>query len=136
MPQEHRTRTGSGITRPAQGPVATQVEGNIETFLSDALAIFVEAQQSETIPDMVRRRAKLLMLDAIGIAYASTRFEFAHKALNALSGLGSGDTDVIGMAVQLGMGDVVLMNGILVHGLDSRRQAWWEPLPVRYSPGA
>lgn len=118
MPQEHRTRTGSGITKPVQGPAVTRAEGDIETLLSDALAIFVEEQRSDTIPDKVRHRAKLLMLDAIGIAYASTRFEFARKALNGLSDLGSGDADVIGMPVQLGVRDAVLMNGILVHGLD------------------
>lgn len=96
----------------------TEVKGGVEAPLSDALARFVEEQRFETIPDMVRHRAKLLILDAIGVAYASSQFEFARNALNGLGDLAAGDADVIGMPVRLGVRDAVLMNGILVHGLD------------------
>jgi 2-methylcitrate dehydratase PrpD len=87
-------------------------------LISAALADFVSRETCDTIPPAVRHRAKLLMLDAIGVAFASTRFDFARRALAALTSLGSGDTPVIGMGVKLGLRDAVLLNGILVHGLD------------------
>lgn len=87
-------------------------------LLSDSLAAFVAEHDCRKVPDTVRERAKLLMLDAIGIAFASSRLEFAHKTLTALSGLGAGDANVIGMPARLSLRDAVLMNGILVHGLD------------------
>lgn len=90
----------------------------MEQRLSDTFATFVVTQQWKSIPKAVRTRAKLLMLDAIGNAYAATRFEFAHKALTALHGLSSGDAQVIGMPATLALRDAILMNGMLVHGLD------------------
>ena len=87
-------------------------------LISATLADFVSRQTYDAIPQPVRHRAKLLMLDAIGVAFASGRFDFARRALAALTSLGSGDTPVIGMGVKLGLRDAVLLNGILVHGLD------------------
>jgi 2-methylcitrate dehydratase PrpD len=87
-------------------------------LLSDSMAAFVVEKDYDSIPEAVRRWAKLLILDTIGNAYASTRYEFAHKALSALSGLGSGNATVIGMPVRLALRDAVLMNGTLAHGLD------------------
>ena len=89
-----------------------------KTLLADVLGRFVAEQRFEAIPQPVLRRAKLLMLDAVGIAFASTRYEFAHRTLTALAGMGSGDADVIGMPKRLALRDAVLMNGVLVHGLD------------------
>ena len=86
--------------------------------LSDIFAGFVATQDGKAIPQEVRNSAKLLMLDAIGNAYAATRFEFAHKGLTALQGLSSGDARVIGMPARLALRDAILMNGMLVHGLD------------------
>jgi len=89
-----------------------------KTLLSETLAGFVTRQGFDAIPPEVRHRAKLLMLDAIGIAFASGRFEFARRTLQALSALGGGETPVIGMGAKLGLRDATLLNGILVHGLD------------------
>ena len=67
----------------------------------------------------MRERAKHLMLDATGIAYASGRYDFAHKALTAIAGLGGdGQVPVIGLPLRLPPRDAALVNGILVHGLD------------------
>ena len=67
----------------------------------------------------VRERAKHLMLDATGIAYASGRYDFAHKAMTAIAGLGGeGSVPVIGLPARLPPRDAALINGILVHGLD------------------
>jgi len=67
----------------------------------------------------VLERARHLMLDATGIALASSRWDFAHQSLTAIRGLaGAGECSVIGMPDTLPLRDAVMMNGILVHGLD------------------
>ena len=67
----------------------------------------------------MRERAKHLILDATGIALASGRYDFAHKAATAISGLGGeGRVPVIGLPLRLPPRDAALLNGILVHGLD------------------
>ena len=87
-------------------------------LISDVLAEFVLDATLDRIPPQVQRWCKLLMLDAIGNAYASSRFEFAQRALSALQGMGTGDSCVIGSDTRLGPRDAVLMNGTLIHGLD------------------
>ena len=73
----------------------------------------------EDIPDAVREQARYILLDAIGIAFASTGFEFAQRAYCALGGLdGDAGGTVIGMPGRLALRDAVLMNSVLVHGLD------------------
>lgn len=88
-------------------------------LISTVLADFAAGLEYEAIPASVRERAKHLMLDATGIALASTGWDFAHKTLTAMQGLGgAGDTSVIGFPARLPVRDAVLVNGILVHGLD------------------
>lgn len=96
-----------------KGQVMTATE-----TVSAKIARFGAALEAQAIPETVRTRAKLLMLDAIGTALASGRFPFARAALDALSTLGAGESLVIGMQAQLALRDAVMMNGILVHGLD------------------
>ena len=63
--------------------------------------------------------AKEHLLDALGIAIASSGFEFGKIALKGVRGLGEG-----GQATAIGTGDLLpassaaLLNGILAHGLD------------------
>lgn len=104
-------------------PAATGTGAKPERVKGDrvaaALAHFAAELSYEGIPERVRTRAKHLMLDATGIALASTRWDFAHKTLTAVQGLaGSGDITVIGMPARLPLRDAVLLNGALVHGLD------------------
>ena len=87
-------------------------------LIAETLAQFVHQLRYEDIPLSVRERAKELMLDAIGIAFASTKFEFADKALAGLSFFGSASRAVIGMPAKLALRDAVVMNGVLIHGLD------------------
>jgi len=89
-----------------------------ETQLSFALATFVVGTPAEAIPADVQTFVKHLILDAVGNAYASTRYEFANRALTALQGLDEGQATVIGMPACLTVRDSALMNGILIHGLD------------------
>jgi len=88
-------------------------------LISETLAGFAHGLAPAAIPAQVRERAKHLMLDATGIAYASGRYDFAHKAMTAIAGLGGeGSVPVIGMPARLPPRDAALINGILVHGLD------------------
>ncbi len=86
--------------------------------ISETLARFVHQLRYEDIPAPVRERAKDLMLDATGIAFASTQFEFADKALAGLQFFGGGARTVIGMPAKLALRDAAVMNGVLIHGLD------------------
>lgn len=72
----------------------------------------------EDVPDHVVDRALLHILDCVGLAYASSNYDFAKQALAAVSEFGAGDTPVIGHSVRLSPRDAALLNGILVHGLD------------------
>src|SRR6186713_3225020 len=90
--------------------------------IAQTLAQFAADFSFDAIPQIVRERAKHLMLDALGIAYASTRFDFAQHSFAALaeltSGEGAGNSSVLGFSARLPLRDAVLLNGILVHGLD------------------
>ena len=97
---------------------AVDAEAN-DRLISETLARFAHDLAPASIPSEVRERARHLMLDATGIAFASGRYEFAHKALTAIAGLGGeGSVPVIGMPARLSPRDAALVNGILVHGLD------------------
>lgn len=86
--------------------------------ISETLSEFVARFDGRQMPADAKERAKLLMLDAIGIAFASSRFDFAHRSLLALQEFGAGDSDLIGMSPRLNLRDAAMLNGILVHGLD------------------
>lgn len=88
-------------------------------LVAETLARFTAGLSFQQIPPAVVARAKHLMLDAVGIALASTGFDFAHRTLTAMRGLaGEGDTPVIGFPALLPMRDAALVNGVLIHGLD------------------
>jgi 2-methylcitrate dehydratase PrpD len=88
-------------------------------LVSERLAHFAAALICERIPAAVLKRAKHLMLDAVGIALASTGFDFAHRTLSALRALsGAGEVPVIGFAECLPLRDAALLDGVLIHGLD------------------
>ncbi|WP_418319916.1 MmgE/PrpD family protein [Piscinibacter sakaiensis] len=81
---------------------------------------FVATLDVRQIPADVLERARHLILDAVGIAHASAHYDFAHRSLSAMTELsaGAGDTPVIGLTSRLTMRDAMLVNGILIHGLD------------------
>jgi 2-methylcitrate dehydratase PrpD len=106
----------SMVISPGATPEATARGATI----AQTLAQFASSLRSEDIPSPVLERAKYLILDSIGIAHASTHYDFAHRALSAVTELsaGLGDMPVIGLPHRLLPRDAMLMNGILVHGLD------------------
>ncbi|MCE2510471.1 MAG: MmgE/PrpD family protein [Alphaproteobacteria bacterium] len=87
--------------------------------LSETLGEFAASFRDEDVPPDVRTRAKALILDAVGIALASNRFDFAERAFQGLSALSShGGAAVIGRKERLPPRDAAVMNGLLIHGLD------------------
>ncbi|MDX5361567.1 MAG: MmgE/PrpD family protein [Alphaproteobacteria bacterium] len=87
--------------------------------IREALAAFAAQTDHAGIPAEVRTRAMHHMLDAAGIALASTRYDFALRTLTALRGLGGeGPVPVIGMPAHLPPRDAAMVNGLLCHGLD------------------
>lgn len=89
------------------------------TAISEQLAAFAAGFDRQTIPATVRERARLLMLDSLGIAFASRGYDFADKAMAAIRELNEGGNSmVIGTTEKLDVRNAILMNGILVHGLD------------------
>ena len=86
--------------------------------LSEKLARFVGALDYDAIPERLRNKARLHLLDAVGVALASSRFEFAERAYAGLRRFGAGEHQVIGMHGELSLRDAICMNGILVHGIE------------------
>ncbi len=87
--------------------------------IAATLASFATNVQFEQVPGNVAERAKLHILDCLGIGLASSGFEFGQRTINAVSGLaGPGDYPVIGTFIRLPIRDAVLVNGTLIHGLD------------------
>jgi 2-methylcitrate dehydratase PrpD len=86
--------------------------------IAESLAEFVTGLDYASIPAAVRTQAKLHLLDSVGIALASAGLDFARKACAGLAALGRGEYAVIGLPARLALRDSVLMNGMLVHGLE------------------
>jgi len=75
------------------------------------------------VPAPVVHRAKLHILDALGLGLASTAQEYGKRTLAGVAAMseaegGSGSCSVIGRAERLGLRDAALVNGVLIHGLD------------------
>jgi 2-methylcitrate dehydratase PrpD len=86
--------------------------------ISRCLAELAATTTFAGLPAAVVAQAKLLMLDAIGNAFASTAFPFAADAAAAVRALARGDVPVIGLDVRASARDAALLDGVLVHGLD------------------
>lgn len=96
---------------------------NIESpqgLLTQQISAYAAAFSVSDIPHEVRARARHLMLDATGIAFASTAYDFARITLSALQELSAGaaDVPVIGTRTRLAARDAAMMNALLMHGLD------------------
>jgi 2-methylcitrate dehydratase PrpD len=90
-----------------------------EAPITERLAAFALGLRHAEIPAEVRTRAAHHMLDAAGIALASTKYPFAEPVLRGLKALGdTGDVPVFGYPDRLSPRDAATMNGYLCHGLD------------------
>ena len=98
---------------------ASEIAAAAQATISQTLAGFAANLRFEEIPAAVIERAKLHILDCIGIGFASGGFEFGQRTINAMVALGeSGPYPVLGTALGLPLRDAVLANGTLIHGLD------------------
>jgi 2-methylcitrate dehydratase PrpD len=87
--------------------------------LSRALARFAAALHWTDVPDAVRQRAKLHILDALGLGLASNTYEYGQRSFAGVRALGAvGPCSVLGRPERLEVRDAALINGILIHGLD------------------
>jgi 2-methylcitrate dehydratase PrpD len=65
------------------------------------------------------QRAKLHILDALGLGLASNAYDYGKKSVEGVAAMGPGGTcSVIGRTERMEMRDAALANGILIHGLD------------------
>jgi len=87
--------------------------------IAEALAEFAAGLAMPDVPPPVGQRAKYLVLDALGCAFAACREPFAARIAAPVARLaGAGTRGVIGMELRLPLRDAALLNGMLVHGLD------------------
>ena len=83
------------------------------------LAEFAAGLRFEDVPAPVIERAKLLILDSLGVGLAANAYNFAGTSLKGIAALGgTGSSTVIGRNERLPLRDAALANGILIHGLD------------------
>ena len=88
---------------------------------SRTLARFAAGLSPDAIPAAVLERAKLHVLDALGVGLASCAYEYGRRAVSGGVALGSGKDgacSVLGRSERLDVRDAALVNGILIHGLD------------------
>lgn len=85
---------------------------------SAAIAAFAANTRYEDIPADVLERARIHILDGLGLAVASGRFPFAAPVLAAVRELGDGPCTVIGTTRKATLRDAAMANGVLIHGLD------------------
>ncbi|MEC9248680.1 MAG: MmgE/PrpD family protein [Pseudomonadota bacterium] len=90
-----------------------------EKSVSESISEFVHNFPSNNIPNKIVEHAKLCILDAVGIAFASRTYDFSKSVLQTMSELGGGgNSPVIGQAETLPLRDAVFCNAALIHGLD------------------
>jgi 2-methylcitrate dehydratase PrpD len=98
--------------------VDKSIHADRHEVISDQLAAFALNLSFGAIPEKILERSKYLMLDAVGIAYASHGFPFAGATMAGMASVGAGDSPVIGFGRKLSPRDAALVNGVLAHGLD------------------
>ncbi len=88
--------------------------------IAATLARFMANLSLAHVPEPVAVRARHLIVDAVGIAFASGQFDFARRTLAAMRSVaeGGGESVVIGFPDRLPFRDAAIVNGVLVHGLD------------------
>ena len=109
----------NAITQNAVMPTDAGTIADLAADPARALAAFTAGLQLQDIPAAVRARAAHHVLDAVGIAHASSRYDFAHRTLTAIRGLaGEGAVPLFGLPGRLPPRDAAIVNGLLCHGLD------------------
>ena len=86
---------------------------------SQAIAKFIGGLKLEEVPKEVVDKAKLVILDTLGIALASSTMDFGRMVVNVAQKLGGAPSSrLIGSPIKVVAANAVLANGTLAHGLD------------------
>lgn len=86
---------------------------------SRAIATFIRGLKFDDIPGQVVEKAKLIILDTVGVALASSSMDFGRMVLSVAQKLGGpSESRLIGTPVKVASANAVLANGTLAHGLD------------------
>ncbi len=86
---------------------------------SKKIAQFVRGLRLAKVPAPVIAKAKLVLLDTLGIALASSTMDFGQMAMRVARSLGgAAESRVIGSAEKIAAANAILANGTLAHGLD------------------
>lgn len=89
------------------------------TTLASHIARFAEQTTASNLPSAVLEKARLHLMDTLGLALASHTQDFSGPSLAGVKAVGSaGPCTVIGTKDGLTHRDAALANGILMHGLD------------------
>ena len=106
--------SASASTFETRERAAAPVRTEAETFADFALRLDLAA-----VPPAVVALAKEHLLDVLGIALASSTWDFGRAALQGVLGLGEGgQATAIGSGAKLPAASAALVNGVLAHGLD------------------
>ena len=86
---------------------------------SQAIGRFVRALSLSDIPEAVFDKAKLVLLDTLGVALASSTMDFGAMVTRVAQALGgTPDSRLVGSDSKVAAANAVLANGTLAHGLD------------------
>ncbi|HXG52342.1 MAG TPA: MmgE/PrpD family protein [candidate division Zixibacteria bacterium] len=86
---------------------------------SQQIARFVSSLELGAVPPEVTAKAKLVFLDTLGVALASSTMDFGRMVCGVAERLGGAPhSTVIGSRIRAAAPNAVLANGTLAHGLD------------------
>jgi 2-methylcitrate dehydratase PrpD len=86
---------------------------------SQSIGRFARQLKLDDVPSNVVEKAKLVFLDTVGIALASSTMDFGAMVSNVARKLaGPSDSLLIGTPDRVGAANAVIANGTLAHGLD------------------
>jgi 2-methylcitrate dehydratase PrpD len=86
---------------------------------SQSIARFISGLKLADVPQAVVDKAKLVFLDTLGIALASSTMDFGKMAISVARKLGgANDSLLIGTKSRVAAANAVIANGTLAHGLD------------------
>lgn len=89
-----------------------------QSTLTEVLGRYVQRSRYESIPAAIRDKARLHLIDSIGVGLAAASLPYAHAARAGLTRFGAGVHGVIGMRDRLSAHDAALLNGMLIHGIE------------------
>jgi 2-methylcitrate dehydratase PrpD len=86
---------------------------------SQSIGRFANALKLADVPQPVVEKAKLVFLDTLGIALASSTMDFGAMVTNVAQKLGGTNSSLlIGTSKRVAAANAVIANGTLAHGLD------------------